>query len=331
VVDFRDRKVTDAGLKELQELKNLQDLHLGNTQVTDVGLKQLRDFHQLKDLRLDGTNVTDTGLKELKDLKALEELYLERTRVTDAALKELSVLRMTRKRKSGFALLTIAVFLAMMHKKRNLCIHAMKTATQTMTPPATMRDRILDATERLLARFGYRKTTMEDIAREAGVGRRTIYLHFSRKEDLALSSIDRIVDRLKDHLRALAASAGPPVERLRQMLLHRVLFRFDSVRDYYQSLDEMFESLRPAYMARRRRYFDAEAEIFADVLREGQASDGFAFDDARATAHALLLATNALLPSALSTRELGKRKAVEEQTSRIIDLLVNGLCRPGSP
>ncbi len=36
-----------------------------------------------------------------------------------------------------------------------------------------MRDKILDATERLLARYGYAKMTVEDIAREAGIGKGT--------------------------------------------------------------------------------------------------------------------------------------------------------------
>ncbi len=67
----------------------------------------------------------------------------------------------------------------------------------------SMRDRILDATERLLGRLGYRKTTMDDIAAEAGVGRRTIYLHFPGKEEVALATIDRIVERLRE------AAPGP--------------------------------------------------------------------------------------------------------------------------
>jgi Transcriptional regulator len=107
---------------------------------------------------------------------------------------------------------------------------------------STTRDRILDAAERLLARFGYKKTTMEDIAREAGLGKRTLYLHFASKEAVALSTIDRIVDRLTGQLRAVAAAVGPPEERLRDMLLRRVLVRFDSVRHYSHSLDELFES-----------------------------------------------------------------------------------------
>jgi len=195
-----------------------------------------------------------------------------------------------------------------------------------------MRDLILDAAERLLARFGYAKTTMEDIAQEAGIGRRTIYLHFPGKEEVALSSIDRIVERLLERLGDIARdNNAPPEARLRRMLLTRVLFRFDSVHDYYQSVDDLLRAVRPAYLLRRERYFDAEARVFAGALREGEASGEFAgVGDAFATAHALLLATNALLPHSLSARELGKREEVEAKAARIADLLLDGLRRrPG--
>lgn len=188
-----------------------------------------------------------------------------------------------------------------------------------------MRDRILDATERLLGRLGYQKTTMDDIAHDAAIGRRTIYLHFANKEEVALATIDRIVDRLKHALRGVASSPDGPAERLRRMLRLRVMFRFDSVRDYYQGIDEIFRSLRSAYMARRARYFAEEAAILAEVLTAGREAGAFRFDDAESTAHLLLLATNSLLPSSLSTAELGERGEVEARVAGIADLLVNGL------
>ena len=77
-----------------------------------------------------------------------------------------------------------------------------------IAPRLEIRDAILDATERLLARYGYRKMTVEDIAREVGVGKGTIYLHFPSKEEVVLSHVDRIVDRLKERLRAIALSAA---------------------------------------------------------------------------------------------------------------------------
>jgi AcrR family transcriptional regulator len=191
------------------------------------------------------------------------------------------------------------------------------------------RDRLLDAAERLLARLGYQKTTMEDLAREAGLGKRTIYLHFAGKEEVMLSTIDRIVERLLHSLREAANSGGPAAQRLRRMIRLRVMFRFDSVRDYYQGIDDPFRAIRPAYMARRARYFAAESEVFAAVLAEGAERGELAVDDPREAAFDLILATNALLPSALSTRELGGREEVEARARRIADLLIDGLRRRG--
>src|SRR5437016_14443491 len=85
---------------------------------------------------------------------------------------------------------------------------------------------ILDAADRLLARYGYKKMTMDDVAKEVGIGKGTIYLHFKSKEEIALARVDRIVDRLNERLRGIAHSNGSAVARLRRMLVVRVLFRF---------------------------------------------------------------------------------------------------------
>src|SRR2546421_10353939 len=190
-----------------------------------------------------------------------------------------------------------------------------------------IRDLILDAADRLLARYGYRKMTIDDLAREVGIGKGTIYLHFQSKEDVALSRIDRVIDRLKTELRKVATSDEDPVTRLRSMLMLRVIYRFDSVQHYTESLNQVMAAIRPSLLERRKHYFEAEARIIAAVLKEGRRAGDFFFKDAMATARALLAATNSLLPYSLSTRELGARDSVEEQTRRIVDLLIGGLCR----
>ena len=105
--------MTNAGLKELAPLKQLQTLFLGHTLVTDAGLKELAPLTQLQRLDLGITKVTDVGLKELAPLTQLQRLDLDdtgdrrgaegtgptqatsdagshRTKVTDAGLKELA-------------------------------------------------------------------------------------------------------------------------------------------------------------------------------------------------------------------------------------------------
>lgn len=201
-----------------------------------------------------------------------------------------------------------------------------------IAPKEAVKDAILDATDRLLARFGYRKMTVEDIAAEAGIGKGSIYLHFSSKEEVVLSHIDRIVDRLQRRLKDIARSDATAAERLRLMLLTRVLFRFDSIQHYTQSLDDLLAALRPGLLARRAKYFETEAQIFAEVLNAGRQSGEFTFDDSSVIAHALLQATNGLLPYSLSTTELGAREEVEQRASDVADLMLRGLIsRDGTP
>jgi AcrR family transcriptional regulator len=194
-----------------------------------------------------------------------------------------------------------------------------------IAPKEAVKDAILDATDRLLARYGYRKMTVEDIASEARIGKGTIYLHFSSKEEVVLSHVDRIVDRLKERLREIGSSEAPAPDRLREMLLTRVMFRFDSIQHYTQSLNDLLAALRPGLLARRALYFEAEAQIFAEVLTKGRREGEFEFEDARATAHAMLQATNGLLPYSLSTTELGERQDVEQRTAGVADLILRGL------
>jgi len=194
-----------------------------------------------------------------------------------------------------------------------------------IAPKEAVKDAILDSTDRLLARFGYRKMTVEDIAAEAGIGKGSIYLHFSSKEEVVLSHIDRIVDRLRERLKEIARSDATAAERLRLMLLTRVLFRFDSIQHYTQSLNDLLSGLRSSLLARRAQYFESEAQIFAEVLMAGREAGEFSFDDELATAHALLQATNGLLPYSLSTTELGAREEVEQRTADVANLMLRGL------
>lgn len=193
------------------------------------------------------------------------------------------------------------------------------------TAVVEIRDGILDAAERLLARFGFRKTTMDDLAREAGIGKGTTYLHFASKEEVFLGTVDRIVGRLHEQLRSIARRQSSASERLRAMLRERVLYRFDSVQSYAQSLDELLGAFRARFLERRAQQFAEEARIFAGVLNDGRRAGELEFKNADKTARAMLVATNALLPYNLSARELGERTAIAEQVAAISELLLQGL------
>jgi AcrR family transcriptional regulator len=193
-----------------------------------------------------------------------------------------------------------------------------------------IRDLILDGVDVLLSRHGYRKMTMDDLAKNVGIGKGTIYLHFPSKQELTLSHISRIVDRLLQKLRSIVASSQTFEERLEQMLMERVLFRFDSVQHYRESINEILSDLRPVLLARRQEYFEKEAAVFADLLRKGTRAGAFVCADPHTTAWVLITATNALLPYSLSVSELGSRKQTESRVKQLSSVLIRGL-KAGTP
>jgi hypothetical protein len=81
--------ITDDGVKNLADLKQLTDLGLAQTKVTDAGLKYLTGLTELKSLSLSFDNITDAGLESLAGLKKLEMLGLPFTKVTPAGIKKL--------------------------------------------------------------------------------------------------------------------------------------------------------------------------------------------------------------------------------------------------
>ena len=82
-------KITDAGLKSLTGMTNLQRLRHENTAITDAGIDSLLTLTKLEYLNLYGTKITDAGLAKLEKLTNLKNLYAWQTGATKPAAEAL--------------------------------------------------------------------------------------------------------------------------------------------------------------------------------------------------------------------------------------------------
>jgi AcrR family transcriptional regulator len=78
------------------------------------------------------------------------------------------------------------------------------------------RRALLDAAVSVFGRFGYRKTSMDDVARAAGVSRQGLYLVFSNKEELFRRALDHL---LSSQLNAALAVLSRSEMRLEERLI----------------------------------------------------------------------------------------------------------------
>ncbi|GGP56565.1 TetR family transcriptional regulator [Streptomyces abikoensis] len=87
-----------------------------------------------------------------------------------------------------------------------------------MPPEPLTSDRILEATEDVLRRYGPAKATVVDVARALGVSHGSVYRHFGSKAALREAVTGRWLDQSHAELSALADAEGPAEGRLRDWL-----------------------------------------------------------------------------------------------------------------
>jgi len=111
------------------------------------------------------------------------------------------------------------------------------------------RTRILETSVKLFMAHGYRRVSMEEIARNASVGKGTVYQLFSSKQDLMLSTIDYIGEMMSETVGAIMTKEGvSPIEKLR-LFLKTLSERLSSVRtetlkDLEIDFPEAFEKIQ---------------------------------------------------------------------------------------
>lgn len=92
------------------------------------------------------------------------------------------------------------------------------------TDAAEARQQILAAAESVIARHGISKTTMDDIGRQAGVSRPTVYRYFGDRDNLLAALIERrtrmLFDRARGHIFGFESFADQLVEGLLYLVDH---------------------------------------------------------------------------------------------------------------
>jgi AcrR family transcriptional regulator len=76
------------------------------------------------------------------------------------------------------------------------------------------RERILDAAQRLFVRYGVKRTSIDDVAQEAGIAKGTVYLSFKSKAELFAAIADRLCANTRADAQRIILDATPLVERL---------------------------------------------------------------------------------------------------------------------
>lgn len=175
------------------------------------------------------------------------------------------------------------------------------------------RDAILDAALQSLG--SNPRASMTDIAAAAGVGRVTVYGHFSSRDDLIEALVVRTIARAEAEFAALDLE-GPPAEAL-NVLLRRSWRIVDSIHGLLAAAEETLSNDRLL-----EHHEQPQARI-EQLLTRGQADGTFRRD---LDASWLTACITAILHTAAS--ELRKGRLAEDGADRVVLATVRSLVTP---
>ncbi|OLP18423.1 TetR family transcriptional regulator [Leptolyngbya sp. 'hensonii'] len=159
-----------------------------------------------------------------------------------------------------------------------------------MNDSALTPDRILDAAEEVLRRFGPAKATVVDVARFLDVSHGSIYRHFPSKAALRDAVAERWLHRVSLPLAAIAAEKGPALERLRHWLGQLMALKRQKVLEdpeLFATYHAIAEEAREVVQA----HVDELEGQLTRIIASGVASQEFQSSDAQRSAKAVFNAT----------------------------------------
>lgn len=183
------------------------------------------------------------------------------------------------------------------------------------------KEQILQAAERLFRHYGFGKTTVADIAREANVGVGSVYLEFDSKEAIAAELSVQRYRCVLEAMRAAANAPGTSAERLIAMFDARLesLMRFATDGQHGQ---ELIGSVCSATDKTKACFHADEEALLSDFLAAAQRTGELAIDNPSKTAHLLLQLYGAYGHAALKR---GSAERMREEIASLHRLLLHGL------
>jgi AcrR family transcriptional regulator len=183
------------------------------------------------------------------------------------------------------------------------------------------RDKIMAVAARMFGKYGFQKTTVDEIARTAHKAKGSVYYYFKSKEDLFLAVVTQEINVLKSGLTRIIVDNQDATGMIRSYLLNRMVLMKDAV-NYHESLKADFATDFSFLNECREDFTRFEIDLMQAVIDRGVRENRFKIKDTRATAQVIILAMKAIEIPFYHQRKITE---FEHTIIELVDILIKGL------
>lgn len=183
---------------------------------------------------------------------------------------------------------------------------------------------LLAAATGIFARYGYQKTTVDDLAKAAGKGKSTFYYYYKSKEEIFRDVIEKEAQILRGKLIEAISIKGNAIKKMKNYVITR-LSSFDKLVNFFSALKN--EALQHFdFIEEVRSKYDAEqVNIIKMIFLEGIKENVIELDDIDLASESVAVVLKGLEYHLIFDKTKGKIE--EKKIDKIIDLIFKGLAK----
>jgi AcrR family transcriptional regulator len=136
------------------------------------------------------------------------------------------------------------------------------------------RNSIVEVARGIFANYGFRKTTMNEIADGVGKGKSSLYYYFSSKEDVYRAVIEMEAETMKQKLVDAIDGVDDPVGKLRIYVVTRMEILHELI-NFHQAINSEYLTNIDFIQKMRKKYDNEEVTLLKNILQIGVDSGTF--------------------------------------------------------
>jgi AcrR family transcriptional regulator len=186
------------------------------------------------------------------------------------------------------------------------------------------RELILKVAEEVFARYGLSKTTIEDIAQAAGVGKSSIYYYFKNKDDIFRAVIEKQVLNVQEKIRNSIENIDDPAKKLKTFVITRMKC-FREVAYIYEHVFKSEYLKHYEYIQKIRQEYDhSEVQMIKDILKEGMEKGRFRIQDVELVSFVIMVGIKGL---EYEWATIPDAQRIEEDSEKLFEILFRGILK----
>lgn len=186
-----------------------------------------------------------------------------------------------------------------------------------------VKEAIVNVARHIFSRFGFKKTTMDEIAIASRKGKSSIYYYFASKEEIFQAVVEKEAQILKQELIKATNENDSPAQKLKIHVLMRMR-TMEKLANFYSAIKDDYLGHLDFIEKIRKKYDQEEIQMMENILVEGVKDGIFEIEDTSLAAIAIVTALKGMeIPLFWGVEE----KDLESRLDHLIHILFNGVMK----